>query len=60
MAQYNDYEIRLFGPLGELQRVIPLVAESENIARMRAGLLCSEHGAESFEVHPEKQAQGPK
>jgi len=53
MTGFNDFEIRLYGADGTLQKVVPLVAESEQAARMRAALLCSEQGADSFQVHCE-------
>lgn len=54
MARYKDFEVRLYGPNGELAKIIPIVAESETTARMRAAQLCSEFDADSFEVYAEK------
>lgn len=50
MPDYAEFEIRLFGPNRELVLTVPVVAESEYIARMKAAVLCSERGLAEYDV----------
>lgn len=58
MPDYAEFEIRLFGPDHELVLTVPVVAESENIARMKAAVLCSERGLAEYDVLTQPKTYG--
>jgi len=58
MPDYAEFEIRLFGPDHELVLTVPVVAESENIARMKAAVLCSERGLKEYDVLTQQKTCG--
>lgn len=52
MKKLQEFDIRLFDTGGALRLSVPAMVESENIARMKAGVLCSQLGLETFDVRP--------